>query len=123
MSSWPPRRNDSPTPTGCGWGAPPRAGGPARGGLDAAPPGAGLRMAATSAAEALAAEDLDASRPGDVLGLLAHAKQVLDGEREHDAKLAELADRAGELGYLAADLAGELSSYVADVETDPARLA
>jgi DNA repair protein RecN (Recombination protein N) len=83
----------------------------------------GLRMAATSAAEALASEDLDASRPGDVLGLLAHAKQVLDGEREHDAKLAELADRAGELGYLAADLAGELSSYVADVETDPARLA
>ena len=42
---------------------------------------------------------------------------------EHDPKLAELADRAGELGYLAADLAGELSSYAADVDTDPARLA
>ena len=48
---------------------------------------------------------------------------MLDAEREHDPKLAELADRAGELGYLAADLAGELSSYAADVDTDPARLA
>jgi DNA repair protein RecN (Recombination protein N) len=83
----------------------------------------GLRTAATTAADALASEDLDSSRPGDVLGLLALAKQVLDGEREHDAKLAELADRASELGYLSADLAGELSSYATDVDTDPARLA
>lgn len=83
----------------------------------------GLRTAATTAADALASEDLDSTRPADVLGLLALAKQALDGEREHDAKLAELADRASELGYLAADLAGELSSYAADVDTDPARLA
>ncbi|TWD74696.1 DNA replication and repair protein RecN [Kribbella amoyensis] len=83
----------------------------------------GLRTAATTAAGALAAEDLEATRPGDVLGLLALAKQALDGEREHDQKLAELADRTSELGYLAADLAGELSSYAADVDTDPARLA
>jgi DNA repair protein RecN (Recombination protein N) len=83
----------------------------------------GLRTAATSAGDALTSEDLDAAGPHDVLGLLAHAKQVLDGEREHDAKLAELADRVAELGYLAADLAGELSSYAADVDTDPARLA
>jgi DNA repair protein RecN (Recombination protein N) len=83
----------------------------------------GLRTAATSAGEALTSEDLDAAGPHDVLGLLGHAKQVLDGERDHDAKLAELADRVAELGYLAADLAGELSSYAADVDTDPARLA
>jgi DNA repair protein RecN (Recombination protein N) len=83
----------------------------------------GLRTAATSAGAALTSEDLDAAGPHDVLGLLGHAKQVLDGEREHDAKLAELADRVAELGYLAADLAGELSSYAADVDTDTARLA
>jgi DNA repair protein RecN (Recombination protein N) len=83
----------------------------------------GLRTAATTAAGALASEDLDATRPSDVLGLLGLAKQALDNEREHDPKLAELADRAGELSYLAADLAGELSSYAADVDTDPARLA
>ena len=83
----------------------------------------GLRTAATTAGDALASEDLESTRPGDVLGLLSLAKQVLDGEREHDAKLAELADRAGELGYLAADLAGELSSYAADIDTDPARLS
>ncbi|MGW6282973.1 DNA repair protein RecN [Kribbella sp. NPDC055071] len=84
----------------------------------------GLRTAASTAGDALASEeDQDSARPNDVLGLLSLAKQVLDGEREHDPKLAELADRAGELGYLAADLAGELSSYAADVDTDPARLA
>jgi len=83
----------------------------------------GLRTAATTAGDALASEDMDSTRPNDVLGLLSLAKQVLDGERHHDPKLAELADRAGELGYLAADLAGELSSYAADVDTDPARLA
>ncbi|MFG1628042.1 DNA repair protein RecN [Kribbella sp. NPDC049227] len=84
----------------------------------------GLRTASTTAADALASEeDQDSTRPNDVLGLLALTKQVLDAEREHDQKLADLADRAGELGYLAADLAGELSSYAADVDTDPARLA
>jgi DNA repair protein RecN (Recombination protein N) len=83
----------------------------------------GLRTAATTAGDALASDDLESTRPGDVLGLLSLAKQVLDGEREHDAKLAELADRVGELGYLAADLAGELSSYAADIDTDPARLS
>ncbi len=83
----------------------------------------GLRTAATTAAEALAAEDLDSTRPGDVLGLLALAKQALDGEREHDKTLSGLADRVAELSYLAADLAGELSSYAADIDTDPARLA
>ncbi|MFC0627267.1 DNA repair protein RecN [Kribbella deserti] len=83
----------------------------------------GLRTAATTAAGALAAEDLDASRPNDVLGLLSLAKQALDGEREHDPTLAGLADRVGELGYLAADLSGELSSYASDVDTDPARLS
>jgi DNA repair protein RecN (Recombination protein N) len=84
----------------------------------------GLRTAATTATDALASDEgLDSTRPNDVLGLLALTKQVLDAERQHDPKLAELADRAGELGYLAADLAGELSSYAADVDTDPARLA
>jgi DNA repair protein RecN (Recombination protein N) len=83
----------------------------------------GLRTAAAAAAEALAAEDLDSARPGDVLGLLAVAKQVLDGEREHDRTLSGLADRVAELSYLTADLAGELSSYAADIDTDPARLA
>ena len=83
----------------------------------------GLRTAAAAAAEALAAEDLDSTRPGDVLGLLAAAKQALDAEREHDKTLDALAGRVAELSYLAADLAGELSSYATGVDTDPARLA
>ena len=41
----------------------------------------GLRTAATTAAAALASEDLDSARPSDVLGLLAQARAVLDAER------------------------------------------
>jgi DNA repair protein RecN (Recombination protein N) len=64
----------------------------------------GLRPRPTPPADALArGPGLDPSQRR--LGPARVAKQVLDAEREHDAKLAELADRAGELGYLAADLA------------------
>jgi len=42
---------------------------------------------------------------------------------DHDGALRELEGRVAELGYLAADLAADLASYVADVDVDPARLA
>jgi DNA repair protein RecN (Recombination protein N) len=42
---------------------------------------------------------------------------------EHDPKLAQLAERAAEIGYLVDDLATECASYAASVESDPARLA
>ena len=42
---------------------------------------------------------------------------------DHDAALRELEGRVAELAYLATDLAADLSSYLADVDVDPARLA
>jgi DNA repair protein RecN (Recombination protein N) len=41
---------------------------------------------------------------------------------DHDASLRELESRIAEIGYLAADLAGDLASYLSDVDADPARL-
>ena len=42
---------------------------------------------------------------------------------EHDPAMLDLARRLQELGYLAADLGGDLAAYLAGVEVDPARLA
>ena len=46
-----------------------------------------------------------------------------DDERTHDPELAALADRLAEAGYLLADVAADLASYAASVDTDPRRLA
>ena len=48
---------------------------------------------------------------------------LLDGVREHDAEAGELADRLAELTYLLSDLAADVASYAARIDTDPARLA
>jgi DNA repair protein RecN (Recombination protein N) len=59
----------------------------------------------------------------DVASLLGRARRALEAMRPHDPALAELADRASELGYLADDLALECAAYAGAVESDPARLA
>src|SRR5690606_3732303 len=59
----------------------------------------------------------------DVVGRVARAGDELSRLVEHDPRLAEAHRRLGELGVLAADVAGELSAYAADIEADPARLA
>ena len=41
----------------------------------------------------------------------------------HDPALRELDRRLADVGYLVADLAADLGSYLADVDVDPARLA
>ena len=56
-----------------------------------------------------------------VVALLARIRHGLDAVREHDEVLAGLADRAAELGYLAAELASDLSAYVESVAADPQR--
>ncbi len=67
--------------------------------------------------------DPDSLDGDDVVGRLARAGDQLQRVVEHDSSLTELHQRLGEIGVLAADLAGELSGYAADVEVDPARLA
>ncbi|GAA3944008.1 DNA repair protein RecN [Microbacterium soli] len=77
-----------------------------------------LRLAASVARTALSGED---DEP-DVAGLLAEARRSL--ERAADPQLAEIAESVADLGYRAADLAGRLSGYLADLdESGPHELA
>ncbi len=79
-----------------------------------------LRTAAAGAAAALVSDPIE-DLP-DVAGLLAAAQRALESVAEHDPVLAALAVRIGELGYLAADAAGELAVYADSFEADPGRL-
>jgi len=72
-----------------------------------------------SARELLSSED---GAP-DALAAVASARKLLDGVREHDAEAAALADRLAEVSYLLSDVAADVSSYAAGLDTDPARLA
>ena len=78
-----------------------------------------LRTAAEQAREALSSEE---SRP-DALGTVGAARTLLESVREHDPEAAALADRLAEVGYLLNDLAADVASYAARIDTDPARLA
>lgn len=59
----------------------------------------------------------------DANALVAGAKRALDAVRSHDAALASLADRLGEVGYLLSDVATDLAGYADDLDADPLRLA
>lgn len=79
-----------------------------------------LRAGVLTAHGALVGDDT-----GETLGVVGGietARRALEQAVAHDATLAPLLERTQELGYLAADLATELSSYAQDVEADPARL-
>ncbi|GAA2163537.1 DNA repair protein RecN [Pedococcus bigeumensis] len=84
----------------------------------------GLRGAAALAHDHLAGSAEYTAEPApSVVELLASARQALAGEVDHDPALRELDRRMADLGYLAADLAADLSSYLSDIEVDPARMA
>ncbi|WP_210651782.1 DNA repair protein RecN [Nocardioides sp. SYSU D00065] len=78
-----------------------------------------LRTAAETAREALSSDE----GAVDALATTSAARQALEGVREHDATAGELADRIAELGHLLVDVAADVASYAASLETDPARLA
>ncbi|HSE08185.1 MAG TPA: DNA repair protein RecN [Nocardioidaceae bacterium] len=78
-----------------------------------------LRTAAVQARESLSSED---GSP-DALAAVSAARKLLDGVREHDGEAGELADRLAEVSYLLSDVAADVSSYAAGLDTDPARLA
>ena len=83
-----------------------------------------LRAAAAVAHTALAGDPGSADPAvSDAAALVDAARRALDRVRRHDTALGELADRLAEVGYLVADVAGELSSYALSVESDPGRLA
>lgn len=73
-----------------------------------------LRAAAVTAHEALSSE-LD--QP-DVNLLIAAARRSLEHQSSNDSTLSELAQKLQELGYQAADVAGQLASYIASLDGD-----
>jgi DNA repair protein RecN (Recombination protein N) len=83
-----------------------------------------LRAAVGAAHTALVgADEADPGDGGDALGPLAAARKALAAAAGLDPALARLADRAAELTVLALDLAGEVATYQASIDVDPARLA
>lgn len=79
-----------------------------------------LRLAAATAHAALSGDD---DQP-DVTGLLAEARRALERAGGDDEMLRSYADTLEDLGYRVADLAGELSGYLADLdESGPHELA
>ncbi|MFD4906899.1 DNA repair protein RecN [Kitasatospora purpeofusca] len=81
-----------------------------------------LSSAATLAHAALAGDPADPEAL-DAGTLLAQSRRALDAVRHHDERLAALADRLNEVGYLLADVAGDLAGYADDLDADPVRLA
>lgn len=73
-------------------------------------------------AHALLAGDEDAAAAPGVLDALAGASARVGAVSASDPALAEIGQRLDELRYLAADVAADLGSYLADVDVDPARL-
>jgi DNA repair protein RecN (Recombination protein N) len=84
----------------------------------------GLRTAAALAHARLAgAQEYAEESAPSAMDAVAAARHALTGEVDHDPALRELDRRLADLGYLTADLASDLSSYLEDVEVDPGRLA
>lgn len=71
-----------------------------------------LREAALAAHSALSSDD---DTP-DVEGLVAGARRALERGADNDPALAAFAAQIADLGYRSADLAGQLSAYVADLD-------
>ncbi|MGH3321943.1 MAG: AAA family ATPase, partial [Streptosporangiaceae bacterium] len=81
-----------------------------------------LRTAATTAHEALLG-DPTGGGGADAVGLVGTAREAVESVQSHDPELAGLANRLAEAGYLLSDIAGDLASYMENIDVDPARLA
>ncbi|HEV7183143.1 MAG TPA: DNA repair protein RecN [Leifsonia sp.] len=77
-----------------------------------------LRIAAASARELLSAEE---SEGADALGLLDSARRHLERVSRHDPELAGVAEAVANANYLVSDVAAQLSTYLATLDTDGAR--
>ncbi|NOV99720.1 DNA repair protein RecN (Recombination protein N) [Isoptericola chiayiensis] len=79
-----------------------------------------LRQGAQLAHDAVAGEDMETE--GSAVHAVERARRALDAVAGDDPALAEQVGRLTEAGYVLADVATELSSYVADLQADPAAL-
>ena len=81
-----------------------------------------LRAAASLAHEVLSTDVTSGTDAPDVLGLLATARRALQPAADHDPALADLDGRLAEVDVLASEIATDLSSYLASLDADPARM-
>lgn len=81
-----------------------------------------LRVAARTAVIALAGEDDAFEDAPTALGLVATARRALAAVADADAEAATLEQRIAEASFLLTDAAGDVASYLAGLEADPARL-
>ncbi len=81
-----------------------------------------LRLGAKSAIVALAGDDEAYSDDPTALGLVGAARKALASIAGDDPAAADLARRVDEAAFLLSDAAGDLASYAAGLDADPARL-
>ncbi|MDR5701761.1 DNA repair protein RecN [Agromyces aerolatus] len=79
-----------------------------------------LRLAAAQAHELVSAENPVDDQP-DAIGLVEHARRHLERVAPYDASLSPVGEALANAGFLLADAAAELSSYVAGLDADGAR--
>jgi DNA repair protein RecN (Recombination protein N) len=82
-----------------------------------------LRAAAAAARRSLRGDADIPAESTDALGLVAAARRELDAVAGHDASLDALTARLAEASYQLADVAADVTSYLDQLEADPARLA
>src|SRR5690606_36859299 len=82
----------------------------------------GLRVAAQTAYQCLAGGVEAADDTPDVAGLLGTARRTLEGQPGVDRTQGELSARLEEAATQVGDVAAELSTYLAGLDADPARL-
>jgi len=78
-----------------------------------------LRLAAAQAHELIATETLDETP--DAVTLLETARRLLERAAEHDAALAGISTALAEASFLVSDVAVQLASYLATLDTDGSR--
>lgn len=78
-----------------------------------------LRLAAAQAHELISSENLDEAR--DALSLLDSARRTVDRVSLHDAELAPIAEAIANAGFVVGELATQLSSYLASLDSDGGR--
>ncbi|WP_415803607.1 DNA repair protein RecN, partial [Isoptericola cucumis] len=79
-----------------------------------------LRLAAQQAHDAVSGDDVETE--GSAVAAVEQARRALEQAAGDDPALAAHATRLAEAGYLLADVATELASYVEDLQADPAGL-
>ena len=78
-----------------------------------------LRLAAAPAHELISSESLDEAR--DALSLLDSARRTIDRVSGHDPELVPIAEAIANAGFVVGELATQLSSYLASLDSDGGR--